>query len=128
MYTRRERIIELATQIAGARERVRVMEAEMDRLLPSEQGAAPLTPTAKPVPAFTTDSSGGPLTERLIKFLKLNRGRTFSAGQIATGIELASDKMNSLRSTLVRLVDEDRIERPKPGLYCAKSEQHNAAA
>ena len=123
---RRERIIELATQIAQARQSLRAMETEMDSLLPTEE-AASATPTAKPVYSSNPDNNA-PLTERVIQYLALNRGRAFNAGDIATGVGLDREKITSLRSTLVRLVEEKRIERSKPGLYRAIQEQHHAAA
>ena len=53
---RRERIIELATQIAQARQSLRAMETEMDRLLATEE-AARATPTAKPVHLSNPDNN-----------------------------------------------------------------------
>jgi hypothetical protein len=116
---KRERIIELATQIAEARQRLRAMEAEMDSLLPTEELSTNTVSHIKiekgvPIPLA--------LTERVIKFLEQHRERVFSATGIATGIELPADKITSLRSTLVRLVQERRIERPTPGTYRANRE------
>ena len=121
---RRERIIELATQIPAVRERLRAMEAEMDSLLPEDEPATttPAAPTSFDVTIFT------PLTERVIRFLEANKGGRYGADDIAKGVALTSDKMTSLRSTLVRLVDEDRIERAEPGVYRAKQKQQHAAA
>jgi hypothetical protein len=118
---RRERIIELAREIDTMRGKLHAMEAEMDSLLPKDEPSAPATKYVIDTSAFV------PLTERVIGFLETNRGRKYGANGIAQGIELTSDKMTSLRSTLVRLVDEKRIERAEPGVYCARQEQHAAA-
>jgi hypothetical protein len=123
---RRERIIELGAEIAAARAKLHVMEAELDGLLPPEEqsGQGAITPykIEEDVPLPLT------LTERVIKFLEQQRGRAFGASAIATGIGLSLDKMTSLRSTLVRLVQEERIARPSPGSYRAKQEQQHVAA
>jgi len=123
MMSRRERIIELAREIDATREKLHAMEAEMDSLLPKDEPSAPAGGKI-----FLDTNLVIPLTERVIKFLELSKGRAFGAVGVAQGIQLPTDKMTSLRSTLVRLVDEKRIERPAPGLYRAKQEQQHVAA
>jgi hypothetical protein len=123
--SRRERIIELAREIDATRGKLHAMEAEMDSLLPTEE------PAAREVSAIRIET-GVPmpqtLTERVIGFLEQNPRNAFTAAGVASGIQLSDDRITSLRSTLVRLVKEERIDRPSPGAYRAKQVQHHAAA
>ena len=120
--SRRERIIELAREIDATRGKLRAMEAEIDSLLPSEQ------PAAVAVATTVTATAEVSLTDRVIGFLLDNRPRSFSAAELAAALHLPADRMNSLRSTLVRLVDEQRIARPEPGRYSTRLVTQHAAA
>jgi len=123
--SRRERIIELAREIDATRGKLHAMEAEMDSLLPTEE---PSARAVSPIKIETHVPMPQTLTERVIGFLEQNRAHAFGASEVASGIQLSADRITSLRSTLVRLVEEERIERAAPGAYRAKQEQHHAAA
>jgi hypothetical protein len=119
---KRERIIELGAEISATRAKLAAMEAEMDSLLPSEQSTSARSATVVPAGQF----SEGTLTDRVIRFLNFFDAEAFTAANIATALQLPRDKMNSLRSTLVRLVEEEKIDRPEPGKYRARREQNVA--
>jgi len=121
---RREEIIELAADIKATRIKLAAMEAKMDSLLPNEESV--VIPNVAMITAANAFSAG-PLTDRVIRYLNVFSPEAFSAANIAMALQLPSDKMSSLRSTLVRLVDENRINRPEPGKYQSRQAQDAAA-
>jgi hypothetical protein len=116
---RRERIIELATEIATMRDKLRAMEVEMDGLIGSEQSTGQATSTA-PYQIEKGVSLPKTVTERVVEWLESNKQKSWGVWDIATGIDLPEEKINSLRSTVIRLVDGKRLEKVSPGLYRAK--------
>jgi|SRR5277367_5745520 len=119
---KRERIIELGADISSTRTKLASMEAEMDSLLTSEPATVAFVNLAA-----TNAFADGTLTDRVIRFLTTFGTDSFTAVNVATALQLPADRMSSLRSTLVRLVEEKRIDRPEPGKYRARQEENAAA-
>lgn len=124
---KRERIITLATEIAAMREKLRILEGEMDTLI-GGGGGEMVSPVST---AQYTIQKGVPVPKsmaaQIVEFLESNKQKAYGVWDIATGIGLPEEKINSLRSTIIRLIDAERIEKMSPGLYRAKQGQQHAA-
>ncbi len=127
--TNRERVIELATLIAAEREKLRKLEAEMDTLLAPEPVAVAAAVRVQPTyPIESSVPMPVPLTERVIDLLRKNADRAWGVNDVAKQLAVPTNKMNTLRATLFRLVEERRIDKAGPGMFKTKQGQHVAAA
>jgi hypothetical protein len=100
----------------------------MDSLLPNEVITAPREVRTDSTNLLHNCAAIKPLTERLVEFLGAHKEPSFGVCDIAKGIELPDDKIDSLRSPIVLLVKEERSDRSGPGLYRVKEEQAHDAA
>jgi hypothetical protein len=127
---KRERIITLATEISAMRDKLRILEAEMDTLIGGGGGGGEMVSPVST--AQYTIQKGVPLPKsmaaQVVEFLESNKQKACGVWDIATGIGLPQDKINSLRSTIIRLIDAERIEKVSPGLYRANQEKQHTAA
>jgi hypothetical protein len=124
--TRSEQLIELGAAIAATREKLRIMEGQWKALLSHDQPAA----SVKEQPKYLIEemSPPVPLTERVIELLGKNATHAWSASEVAKELGVPANKMNTMRSTLFRLVEEKRIDKAGPGMFNTKQGQHVAAA
>jgi hypothetical protein len=105
LQERRERIIKVAHNVDAARSELTKLEAELDSLLGQLQPVA-----AVPFPKDAT------LPDRIVAFLKANPG-TWDANTMLPHVNLKSDEVAALRSTLARLASEKRISKHSRGKY-----------
>ena len=112
----REHIIELATRIAELRRELHELENEMDTLLGEAKSRAYNEPYGKG------------LTARVLDFFSNNKASAWSPHEMMGPIGLSKDKINSLRTTLIRLVAEKKIEKAGPGKYCTLKQEKSATA
>ncbi len=111
--TARERIIDLVTQIAAAREQVHRLEAELDQLLPGN-GRGPGRPRKAGKPKR---SPRGSLTLRVIQLLEADPKQALAVPDIAKRLDVLS--LPSLRKTVLRLAAQRKIQRRERGMYGA---------
>ena len=107
----RERLIQLAEEIANLRAQLREKEAELDRLLPSE-----------PVPAE------GTLIEQTLRFFATNQGIEIGPRALYPRLGLQPEQEKSLRATMGRLVADGRLRRVGRGRYAAKIDEQKETA
>jgi len=115
MATKREQIIELAHRIAAIREQQGLLprlEAELDTLLGGANGAQ------RRSGAETATEATGTVVTPILGFLAENPGRSFDAKVIAG--KIGADNLSSVRSALIRLQSQGRIQRKRRGEYAAK--------
>lgn len=112
MDLRRERIIELAARIQKMREELPGLEQELDGLLRAGNGTeGGVTATTGGNPPGT----GQAVVPLITQFLASRPGQTFSAPTIAKGI--GPVKMPSVRSALMRMTKDGRIDRVGRGKF-----------
>ncbi len=126
----RERLIQLAEEIAKLRATLRVKEAELDKLLPN--GKLPLKATISfPDPTITTtalnDQSppvlrGGSLIDRTINFFATHQTEQIGPRALRARLGLPPTQEKSLRATMGRLANDGRIRRVNRGTYAASLE------
>jgi len=105
LQERRERIIKVAHDVDTARSELKKLEAELDSLLGELQPIAPVT--------FAKNAT---LPDRIIAFLKVNQG-PWDANTMLPHVNLKSDEVAALRSTLARLAGDKRISKHSRGKY-----------
>jgi hypothetical protein len=108
-----ESIIQVANELKEAQERVRFLERKLGDLTNTARGNA-LTggpPTMSSLSELVAIAS---LPDKVIKFLDGNPDRIFSFGEIH---EFVGGAENYLRSTLARLIKEERIASRGWGKY-----------
>lgn len=112
--TSRERIIDLVTQIAGAREHLHRLEAELDQLLPRDGARQGKPPKGKRAPR-------GSLALRVMQLLQSDPKQAFAVPEVAKRLEVSS--LPSLRKTVLRLAAQRKIQRRQRGLYGARQQR-----
>ncbi len=118
MQERRERVIELAFRIKAIREELPQLEAELDALLRGEN--VPLrNVTVRLRPPAKANMNGGSVVTPIMQFLTDHPGKAFNAAAIRKATDIAH--MPSLRSALLRLTQQKKIERAGRGKYRAKA-------
>jgi hypothetical protein len=119
-----EEIIQLANQISSTRMKLQELEDRFRRLVSERRN--PTSPTTKEIVIEDDVPLPQTFTDRVIAFLESNPTRAWSPNEVASRMALPPDQKPTLRSTLHRLCDEGRVERPNRGVYRAK--HRNVAA
>jgi hypothetical protein len=134
----RERVIYLSARIAalrseidGKRTELVKMERELDSLLTERPETSLFADTATTTTTSTSttttaipNGNHASIAARIGKLLSEYPGQEFNAETIRLMLEDADRAMPnlpSIRAALSRLADEETIERPKRGLYRAKT-------
>jgi hypothetical protein len=115
---KRERIIQLVTEINTLRGRTEALEKELDSLLPPDDEHEDVCTES------TGKSSGlvaGSMASRIVELLNSHPDRSFDALTIAKELGIAN--LNSLRGTLLRVAESERIRKVRRGTYKAGREQ-----
>ena len=94
---KRERVIKLAKEIEALRANLKRAEADLDSIIGTSETASP----------NNKGTVVGSLPTQIINFLRENPGQAFNAAGIAEA--LGYTNMPTLRSTLTRLVNKERI-------------------
>ncbi len=115
--TTRERIIDLVTQIAAAREQVRRLETELDQLLPGNGRRHARGPGRPRKPQKGKRSPRGSLTLRVLQLLEADPKQALAVPDIAQRLDVVS--LPSLRKTVLRLAAQKKIQRRERGKYGA---------
>jgi hypothetical protein len=107
---RREAVIEVAAQIAESRSRVQTLTTDLDkekiRLAQLEDDLDKL---------LRVGSTRQPsIAEKVLEYIEANQGGQFSSEEIAAALKA---KEHSVRSALVRLTDDGKIQRAGRGKY-----------
>jgi hypothetical protein len=113
----RERLIQLAEEIANLRAKLREKEAELDGLLPSEGLPLPIVASAE-----------GTLVEQTLRFFATNPDAEIGPRALCPKLGLPSAQEKSLRATMGRLVADGRLRRVGRGRYAAKIEEQKETA
>lgn len=125
---RRERALSVATELVVARQRVADLEAEFERLVPDgpieAKDAASFVRDVGSIVAkaggFRKSPFGVSLPEKILGILASAPDTVFNAEELHSLLD--EPKMSTLRTTLARLSNARRIERPKAGSYRAVRE------
>jgi hypothetical protein len=118
----RDRLIQLAEEIATLRAALRAKEAELDRLLPDgELPCFPAAAVSSGVPVtVTTDAT---LIDQVLHFFATHQTEQIGPRALRALLELPPVQEKSLRATMGRLAADGRIRRVNRGRYAAIEEQ-----
>lgn len=113
MSDRREAVIEVAAQIAESRNRVQALTASLDqekvRLSQLEADLDKLLRSG----GSTRQRS---IADKVLEYVESKEGGQFSSEEIAAAL---NEKEHSVRSALVRLTADGKIQRAERGKYAA---------
>lgn len=112
METRREKVTRLVLRRETLTREVQYIDKELDELLPEDPASLAASHPLPTVP-------DGTLTERIIALLNIDPVVALTPAMIAMRLSELK-RIDSVRSTLIRLYGEGRIDRPDPGRYRSK--------
>jgi hypothetical protein len=110
-----ERIVELSLRYNELRQQLSLVEAELRQTIGSQESPVKLNITS--APAKPNRAAADSLTTRIIALL-LERRTSLAPADIAENLN-EQGRIDSVRSTLVRLHSEGRVDRPEEGKYRA---------
>ena len=109
----RDRVIELGGQITALRSEIAELDIKRTRLSALEAELDSML-----APQMRTPQNGtGTIDERILRILREHPDKQFSATEIHAGMNDVN--MDSLRSALARMAQEEKIQRPERGSYQA---------
>jgi hypothetical protein len=115
---KREQVIQLAKEIAEARQQLSQLEAQLDRLI----GDTPKSLMAgrADVSALVDPWTHGSMASRVVQYLNAHPGIGFSTRDLFAAVGATEDEQNSVLATLSRLTSDGQIDRIDRGVYAAK--------
>jgi len=109
----RDRAIELGAKITALRSEVAELENKRNQLSASE---AELDSLLAPQSRASQNGNGtGTIDERILRILQERPGKTFDASEIHAAMDDVN--IDSLRSALARMFNEEKIRKPERGFY-----------
>ena len=125
--TNRQRVIEIALKIQETRDRLALLEAELDTLTIPDSASVTPTSAEKPESArFGRPDDGKSLPERILGIMREDPSRAFTASDFKRLEDAGIAKMLTIRTSLVRLFNNGTIVKYSRGAYKLKlnEQQH----
>jgi hypothetical protein len=116
-----KRVLAITEKIAAAKRQIEELEAELEEILYSDESRKPSTVSVTPVKGTGAESSVEDVAElasapeRMLAIMKAAPNLTYSADTFAA--RMKDVKLQSIRSTIVRLHGAKKIEKVARGYY-----------